>query len=176
MCDSDFCLAGVPQRMTFANHESMFSKPRMDNKTTNPFGQTMKRCWTAAGATFQNYDSEFPDYEQRLSDYDWRFPNLEFSDYVRTKNPATKPKFAWAKNNYETTKLAGVQYAACPVKIAMGQLSSFPSYGSNPPKFTPPRTRRPRFRRRTKTNTDNVPISPAAQASERDSHKQNGVV
>ena len=59
--DSDFCLAGVPLRMTFANYESTFSKPRMDkNKTTNPFGQTTKRCLTAAGGTFQNYESEFP--------------------------------------------------------------------------------------------------------------------
>ena len=51
----------VPLRMTFANYESTFSKPRMDkNKTTNPFGQTTKRCLTAAGGTFQNYESEFP--------------------------------------------------------------------------------------------------------------------
>ena len=42
--------------------------------------------------------------------------NLEFSDYERTQNPATKPKFAWAKNNHEITKLAGVQYVACSVK------------------------------------------------------------
>ena len=46
------------------------------NKTTNPFGQTTKRCLTAAGATFQNYESEFPDYEQRFSDYDWRSSNF----------------------------------------------------------------------------------------------------
>ena len=71
--DSDFCLAGVPLQMTFANYESTFSKARMDkNKTTNPFGQTTKRCLTAARATFQNYDSEYPDYEQRFSDHDWR--------------------------------------------------------------------------------------------------------
>ena len=71
--DSDFCLAGVPLRMTFANYESTFSKLRVDkNKTTNPFGQTMKRCLTAAGATFQNYEAESPDYEQRFSNYDWR--------------------------------------------------------------------------------------------------------
>ena len=57
--DSDFCLAGVPLQVTFANYESTFSKPRMDkNKTTNPFGQTTKRCLTAARATFQNYESE----------------------------------------------------------------------------------------------------------------------
>ena len=31
--DSDFCLAGVPLRMTFANYESTFSKPRMDKNT-----------------------------------------------------------------------------------------------------------------------------------------------
>ena len=44
-----FCLAGVPLQMTFANYESTFSKPRMDkNKTTNPFGQSTKRCVTAA--------------------------------------------------------------------------------------------------------------------------------
>ena len=41
--------------------------------------------------------------------------NLKFSDYERTKNSATKPKFAWAKNNHKTTELAGVQYAACHV-------------------------------------------------------------
>ena len=77
--DSDFCLAGVPLQTTFANCESTFSKPRMDkNKTTNPFGQTTKRCLTAAGATFQNYESEFPDYEQRFSDYDWRSSTWNF--------------------------------------------------------------------------------------------------
>ena len=77
--DSDFCLAGVPQRMTFANYESTYSKPRMDkNKTTNPFGQTTKRCLTAAGATFQDYESEFPDYEWRFSDYDWRSSTWNF--------------------------------------------------------------------------------------------------
>ena len=71
--DSDFCLAGVPLGMTFANYESTFSKPRMDkNKARNPFGQTTKMCLTAAGATVQNYESEFPDYEQRFSNYDWR--------------------------------------------------------------------------------------------------------
>ena len=65
--------------MTFANYESTFSKPRMDkNKTTNPFGQTTKRCLTAAGATFQNYESEFPDYEQRFSNYDWRSSTWNF--------------------------------------------------------------------------------------------------
>ena len=77
--DSDFCLVGVSQRMTFANYESTFSKPRMDkNKTTNPFGQTTKRCLIAAGATFQNYKSEFQDYEQRFSDYDWRSSTWNF--------------------------------------------------------------------------------------------------
>ena len=38
----------------------------------NPFGQTKKRCSTAARATFQNYKSELPNYEQKFSDYDWR--------------------------------------------------------------------------------------------------------
>ena len=85
------------------------------NKTTNPFVQTTKRCLTAARATFQNYESEFPDYEQRSFRLRLEVLNLECSDYERTQNPATKPKFAWAKNNHETTKLAGVQYAACPV-------------------------------------------------------------
>ena len=123
MFDSDVCFVGVPQRMTFANYEFTFSKPRMDkNKTTNPFGQTTKRCLTAAGATFQNYESEFQDYEQRFSDYDWSSSTWEFSDYEPTKNPATKPKFAWAKKSHETTKLAGVKYAACPVNTTVIQV------------------------------------------------------
>ena len=122
--DSDFCLAGVPLRVTFADYESAFSKPRMDkNKTTNPFGQTTKRYLTAAGATFQNYESEFPRLRTEIFKRRLEVLNLEFSDYVRTQNPATKPKFAWAKKSHEITKLAGVQYAACSVS---GALSATP--------------------------------------------------
>ena len=68
----------------------------------------------------QNYESMRPNYEKvldrsrshisklrvrisRLRTEIFRLRlevlSLEFSDYARTKNPATKPKFAWAKNN-----------------------------------------------------------------------------
>ena len=105
--DSDFCLAGVPLRMTFANYESTFSKPRMDkNKTTNPFGQTTKRCLTAAGATFQNYESEFPDYEQRFSDYDWRSSTWNFQT---TNGPKILLRNQNSRGQRTTTKLRSLR-------------------------------------------------------------------
>ena len=67
--DFDSCLTGVPPRTTFADYESTFSKPRIDKKKLR-ICQTTKTCLTAAGAIFQNYESEFPDYEQKFSDHD----------------------------------------------------------------------------------------------------------
>ena len=101
--DSDFCLAGVPLRMTFANYESTFSKPRMDkNKTTNPFGQTTKTCLTAARAIFQNYKSEFADYEQRFSNYDWRSSTW---NYQTTNGPKILLRNQNSRGQRTTTKL-----------------------------------------------------------------------
>ena len=88
----------VPPRMTFANYESTFSKPRMDkNKTTNPFGQTTKRCLTAAGATFQNYESEFPNYEKKMSDYDWRIFRLRMGPKFQLRNQNSRGHRTTAK-------------------------------------------------------------------------------
>ena len=43
--ESDFCLAGVPLRMTFADYESTFSKPRKDkNKTTDSNYEKVLDC------------------------------------------------------------------------------------------------------------------------------------
>ena len=93
----------------------------------------------------QNYESTRPNYEKVLDSSQGHISklririsrrrtkifrprlevlNLECSDYEWTKDPATKPKFAWAKNNHETTKLAGVQYVACPVTSVRNPLST----------------------------------------------------
>ena len=48
------------------------------NKTTKLFGQTTKRCLAAAGVTFQNHESEFPNYKPKFSDYDWRSSTWKF--------------------------------------------------------------------------------------------------
>ena len=98
-----FLSRGCASTNTFANYESTFSKPRMDkNKTTNPFGQTTKRCLTAAGATFQNYESEFPDYEQRFSDYDWRSSTWNFQT---TNGPKILLRNQNSRGQRTTTKL-----------------------------------------------------------------------
>ena len=116
--DSDLCLAGVPLRMMFANYESTFSKPRMDkNKTTNPFSQNYEKVLDCSRSHISKLRIRISRLGTEIFKLRLEVLNLEFSDYERTKNPATKPIFAWAKNNHEITKLAGVQYAACSVRI-----------------------------------------------------------
>ena len=121
LLDSDFYLAGVPLRMTLANYD-----PRFQNHEWTRIKLRIHSAKLRKGARLQpqphfkitNPKFRISRLQTEILKLRSEVLNLEISDYERTKNPATKPKFAWAKNNHEITKLAGVQYAACSVTRA----------------------------------------------------------
>ena len=115
--DSDFCLAGVPLQMTFANCECTFSNHEWTRTKLRIHSAKLQRgAWLQPEPHFKIT----PDYEQRFSDHDWRSSTWNSQITNGPKNPASKPKFAWAKNNHETTKLPGVQYLESPNLLKQG--------------------------------------------------------
>ena len=77
--DSDSCLAGVPLRVTFANYESTFPKPRMDkNKTTNPFGQTPKKVLDCSRSHISKLRTRISRLRTEIFKLRWRSSTWNF--------------------------------------------------------------------------------------------------
>ena len=101
---SDFCLAGVPLQMNDV------CKLRIHVFKTTAIRPNYKKVLDCS----QSHISKLRIRISWLRTEMWG-PQPRIFRLRTDQKSCYEPKFAWAKNNHETTKLAGVQYAVCPV-------------------------------------------------------------